>query len=456
MKKTLNIIFICVTVFSCTDFIEIDPPATDLVKSTVFSSEKTATAAILDIYSQMANNGFASGDLFSITYVTSLSSDEVVNFNMGAGAGQMLSRFNENSLTPDNMLITALWSELYKTIHKANLIIEGVESSKELSLEVKMQLIGEARFLRAFCHFYLVNLWGDIPLVTVTDYRINQSIPRTSRPIVYQQIIDDLTSARSWLLEDYAISNNERVRPNSSAASALLARAYLYAENWQNAEAEASKVINNTLYNLPMDLNAVFAKNGPEAIWQLHSLYPAKDAFTFLLTPSSRKNALRDEIVNGFDAVDQRKQNWIGSIADATDTLYFARKYKGINYADVSEYTTILRLSEQYLIRAEARLHLKDIMGASEDLNTVRARAGLEATSFTDEDSLLDAIHEERLHEFFTEWGHRWMDLKRSGRVDAVLSPLKPAWKSEAALYPIPETQILNDIAMKDAQNPGY
>ena len=108
------------------------------------------------------------------------------------------------------------------------------------------------------------------------------------------------------------------------------------------------------------------------------------------------------------------------------------------------------------MIRAEARAQLNKISEAQEDINAIRHRAGLPDTQAADKNALLQAIELERKHELFTEWGHRWFDLKRTGRVDEVLSTIKAQWTPTAALYPIPEIQILNNPSMKNQQNPGY
>jgi hypothetical protein len=116
----------------------------------------------------------------------------------------------------------------------------------------------------------------------------------------------------------------------------------------------------------------------------------------------------------------------------------------------------VLRLAEIYFIRAEALAHLDDIEGAKADLNAVRLRAGVDATTVNDKTAVLATIEAERLRELFGEWGHRWLDLKRTGRADAVLGVVKPGWVPSAQLYPIPSAQLLNDPAMRSAQNPGY
>jgi hypothetical protein len=116
----------------------------------------------------------------------------------------------------------------------------------------------------------------------------------------------------------------------------------------------------------------------------------------------------------------------------------------------------VLRLAEQYLIRAEARANQNNIAGAVDDINVIRTRAGLPAVSQgVSKDQCLLAIEQERRIELFTEWGHRWFDLKRTNRADAVLSTLKsPNWQSADRLYPIPQSELETDVHLN--QNPGY
>jgi hypothetical protein len=124
----------------------------------------------------------------------------------------------------------------------------------------------------------------------------------------------------------------------------------------------------------------------------------------------------------------------------------------------VLEYLVVLRLSEQYLVRAEARTHLNDLSGAAADINVVRNRAGLPDTKATDKTSLLDAIAQERRVELFAEWGHRWLDLKRTATIDTIMNIVSlskgSSWNTNAQLYPIPAGDILLNPYL--TQNPGY
>jgi hypothetical protein len=439
---------------SCDDFIKIDPPRTALVKSTVFENNATAEAAVYDIYYRMSINGFASGDLNSITFLTSLASDEQTNYYASTPAiTAEIQQFNDNSLAANNSYILGLWSEMYKVIYKTTAVIEGLSSSTRVTEGLKRQLMGEAKFVRAFCNFYLVNLFGDVPLVTTTDYRTNSEIARTPAAKVYQQIFSDLTDAQGLLVNDYTYSSKERVRANRGAATALLARTYLYVGDWANAEAQATQIITNPdQYSLVANLNDVSRKNNEEVIlqfWNNEASYP-NDFNTFYVFYYPFYGALTDKLINGFEASDNRRTLWIGFDSG----FYFPTKYSSF-YPGV-EYSIVLRVAEQYLIRAEARAQQNNLLGAKDDIAVIRNRAGLGEVPANDQAALLLAIEQERRSELFTEWGHRWFDLKRTKRANAVLSSMKSQWVSTAVLFPIPESEIRNNVALKNSQNPGY
>jgi len=140
---------------------------------------------------------------------------------------------------------------------------------------------------------------------------------------------------------------------------------------------------------------------------------------------------------------------------NGNQTFYYPYKYKNIlSSSPTVEDFMILRLGEQYLIRAEASAELGNTAAALADLNVVRARAGLAAVTVSSPAAALTAIMHERQIELFTEWGNRWYDLKRTGTATAVLSSEKTAWQANAELYPVPRTQLSVNPLL--TQNPGY
>lgn len=458
-KWFLPILVLAIYTGSCTDFVQIEPPGSDLVKETVFKNDETAVDAIDAIYHKMAATGFASGFRNSVTKLASLSADGLAEYSSNILAGA----FYINNILPSNSYNSVLWSSAYNRIYMANAVIEGVEENEEISPGVATQLEGEAKFIRAFCHFYLANLYGDVPLITTTDYQVNIVAGRVPVEDVYKQIVLDLQDALELLEEDYSASEEERIRPNKRAAAALLARVYLYTQDWENAEAMATEVIEDNQYRLLPDLNQVFLANSEEAIWQLFPIRTGRnthEGYDFILTPTSiLRAALTSEFINAFEAGDDRMTNWVGSFNDGTDTWYYPYKYK-IKTGDVlTEYSMVLRLAEQYLIRAEARARQGgDLTDAIADVDAIRERANLPLIADTNpaisQADLLLAIEQERKMELFTEWGHRWLDLKRWGKADMALSPLKSEWNATDVLYPIPEDDVLRNPNL--SQNTGY
>lgn len=445
---------------SCEELIEVDFPKSQVLSDDIFKDDVTATSVVTGMYVDLlGNQNFASGNYRSVLALAGLSADELVN-NPRTDAYSV--EFQDNDVHPDNDYVFALWTSMYKIIYEANAVIEGLEKSTQISNAVKTQLLGEARFTRAFCHFYLVNLFGNVPLINSTDYKANSLVSRSDESLVYQAILKDLQLAQEELSEQYvSLIQGERARPNRATATALLARVYLFTKQWESAEKQASLIINNSNYFLMPDLNAVFLKNSKEAIWQLRPSvkgtngYP-QEAYYFNESLVIRYNLLSAQIFNTFEPNDKRATNWVKTLSTGSDALYCPFKYhQAITLnTPLAEYSMVFRLAEQYLIRAEARAEQNNIAGAQSDINAIRSRAGLPNTDADTKISLLAAIEHERKVELFAEWGHRWLDLKRWNKADIELA-FKPGWNPEDVLYPIPQKERNVNPKLGD-QNPGY
>lgn len=443
---------------SCNTFLEVDPPKSEIESNVVFGNDVTATSAVLGIYAQMSTAGsFLCGDPYSILALSGLSSDELIN-NLKRESSVV--EFETNNLNPKNPYVYSLWTSLYKSIYQSNVAIEALSQSKGLTESVRDQLLGESFFVRAFSNFYIVNIYGDAPLVLSSDYSQNSSISRTSSDEIYNRILLDLSEATTLLDSSYVDLYGERIRPNKYTAIALEARVLLYMKRWAEAESAASAVIDNSaMYTLTDSLNDVFLRYSPEAIWQLQPVLSnyigcTQEGRFFSPNLAVRNNLLRKQFVSSFEDHDLRKIKWVGVVSD---TLFFPNKYKQHESADPTEYSAIFRLAELYLIRAEARAMLGNLSGngsAESDINIIRHRAGLSDVVFEGQDDLVDAVMRERKFELFTELGHRWFDLKRtSGAVEEL--NYKPDFSREDQLYPLPQEEFQkNPLLVR--QNPGY
>jgi starch-binding outer membrane protein, SusD/RagB family len=442
----------------CKKFVQIPPPLTEVTSSTVFADDATAISAMNGIYSQMMgiNAGFANGYYSSITLLNGLSADELLNFSTNPDQ----QSFYTNSLESSNGInFSFIWEPAYQYIYDANAVLEGLTNNTKITSATSRELQGEAKFIRSFCYFYLVNLYGDVPLITSTNFEANAIASRSPAQNVYQQIIADLQNAQTLLVSDYSFSSGERVRPNKWGAASLLARVFLYNGDWKDAETEADSVITYAgIYNLVNNLDSVFLANSAEAIWQLEPILPGFNTYEgnmFILSSPSTNAALSPSLLSSFEPGDLRETDWVNNFVSGTDTFYFPYKYKiQLTGQPLTEYSMVLRLAEQYLIRAEARAMQNNISGSQSDLNIIRSRAGLPNTPAATQQELINALLHERRVEFFTEWGHRWLDLKRTSHTSLVLGSEKPSWQSLDTLYPIPQAERTADPNL--TQNPGY
>lgn len=436
---------------ACNSFVQIDASPLVINSAELFQSDEVATSAVVGLYNQMTTLNM-SGMNGGITVYSALSADEIYP----GGSNTNYEVFYENAVPESNGIVNLnFWGYLYRSVYRCNAIIEGIDHSAGLSEATRKQLQGEAYFVRAFNYFYLVNLFGKVPLSVETDYRKNAIAPRSEINEVYAQIIEDLKQAALLLPQPYVSQN--RVRPNYYTALALLSRTYLYTGQWEQAEKTATAIIDGGMYQREDDLSKVFQMASTETIWQLYrDAVNTSDGAAFIPLSASATPPLilTDELMQRFEGNDQRKAAWTGYNTVDNNPLYYPYKYKIRSGLPVQEYTVVFRLAEQYLIRAEARAHRENLEDAKDDVDVIRNRAGLGGTTATDIPALLTEIESQRALELFCEWGHRWFDLKRTGRADAVLAPLKSGWRKEAALLPIPASERLINVFLD--QNPGY
>lgn len=452
-KQIIVLLLVC-CLFGCESFTEVDTPQSQLTTPAVFENATTADAAMTDIYARLREDGMVTGTLGGLSSLMGNYSDEMKYF----GSSIDIEQFNNHTIVPSNSLITSLWNGTYGQIYAANLMLEGFRNSAALRAEDKVRLTGEALFIRAYLHFYLVNLFGDVPYVTTTDYMINAAILKTPQEQVWQNIITDLKESENFLPEAYPTA--EKIRPNKAVATAMLARVYLYRQDWPNAVAKATAVIENPNYAWVNNPAMEFLRESTAAIWALHpgvAGVNTKDARTFIFSSGPpAKPALSPAFVSTFETGDQRRNLWIRTVTNSAGTWYCPYKYKKtLGTATSQEYTILFRLAEQYLIRAEAYAKMGNIAGAQADINKIRNRVGLANTAATTSENLLLAIAHERSVELFTEQGHRWFDLKRTGKAAEVLSPIKSGWQSTQLLLPLPQAELLLNYNLLP-QNPGY
>lgn len=453
----------------CSKFLEAGRMTEDLSGSNVFSNDSLANAVAINIYSDMSKamdypNGY-------LTRYMGLYSDELQR--VVASVPEPDASYFKSDVSPSDRILLSFWSQPYQYIYQCNNLLENLENNSRLSDTMLSRLKGEAYFLRALHYFYLVNLFGGVPLITNTDVAENQKKEREPKEIIWQQIVSDLLQAENLLpvyTPDGDMALSTGIRAGKWAARALLARVYLYEKNWQNAVLYSSKVIDGGKYQLESDLRNVFLVKSREVIFQIQPSRQGSntaEANYFLPVGSGAPLfVLRAGIVNSFESADQRKISWLGEYTNSTSKYYYPYKWKIRNSEVSEEYNIALRLAEQYLIRAEAQAQLGQLYGvksAAADLTVIRSRAGLQATpAGLTKQQILMRIEHERCVELFAEWGHRWFDLRRmagyanidKSRAEEVVGVMKTEFSQNKLVLPVPESERVQNGSLE--QNPGY
>jgi hypothetical protein len=461
--RLLALLLLSIAVVGCNSLVEVDPPGTRPPPELIFQDDLTAVSAVRGMYSEMSSKPYFNNA--GIGLLSSLSADDI-RVLPGLEISKDRLPFQTNAIDPSNALVKEYcWQPGYRSIYIANAILEGLAASTGVSDTMKNQLRAEALFIRAFSNFYLTNLFGAIALPTSTDFDKNLHLGRASSVEAYDAIVTDLLEAQQLFSndKDFSFTKDDFPRSRASywATTSLLARVYLYLEKWTEAEQQATAVLDQTsLFMLSDSLTGVFLAKSKEVIWQLLPVIDGMGTYEAqLFVPGENEKPkvyLTESFLDALEHYDQRATHWIGT-AIVSDTAYlFSNKYQQSN--DRDQFHVELRLAELNLIRAEARAHLENLFGAVEDVDMLRRRAGLallKGQSFT-RDALLQKIAQERRLELFAEGGHRWLDLKRTGKASTTLSLVDyKGWEDTDKLYPVPQSEIVSNPNL-GPQNHGY
>jgi hypothetical protein len=441
IKTTLFLGIVLLSITSCKKFLE-ETPNNALPTETAITDAGTARAAIIGAYDRLQ-------EYYAASYPTlgTITTDNVV-FN---GTLSQYLQLDQNAIPTDNVITVAAYQGIYRAINSANSVIAYVPAVNDptLSNAEKDRILGEAYFIRALSYFDLARGWGgvQIQLEPTTSLDGLKGIKRSTLDQTYDQVLADLVRAEALLPEDATTRN----RAQKSTVFALRARLHLYREQWADAENYATQVINNPKFALVKPYNAfftapfqstesvlelAFSPNDRNTFWNLW--YPSSAGGQYTLKPSEALvNKLNDPLVGG-----SRK-----SLIAGTGNAVYGVLYNTAGTSTDPAY--LIRISELYLIRAEARAHLGKLTEAAADLNTIRLRAEVPPTQANTQAALLLAIEAENAVEFAFE-AHRWFDLTRTGRAEAVLGlSNRNFW-----LFPLPLSDVQSDPDL--TQNPGY
>jgi hypothetical protein len=415
---------------SCSDkWLEEAQPSTSTESSEAIKSARDAQYALNGIYDILRGYEYYGARM---TYYGDVTGEDMLS----NGDTKRAAKYYLFDLNKDNTP-SSLWYQPYRAIRNANSILAYTNSlsGDDLSSELK-NIKGQALALRALAHFDLVKVFGapytkdnGASLGVPIEIEKHSSSSKPSRPTVkqvYDQIITDLEDAEKLLS---AAKSNGKI--NKFAAQQLLARAYLYTGQDQKAfntasdlieQAEAASSSSKGQYLLwtNAEYNTVWAKDfTSEILFQLSIVKtesgPGKEGIGYLLWRSGYNDIiLSDDYMNLLDDPDDVRHQIITKYTSKNVDYYYLDKYPG-NTADGEnpEYADIpvLRLSEAYLIAAEAAVKLQDNTNALKYLNAIVSRAN-PAKSISGTVSL-ERVMEERRKELVGE-GHRLFDAMRN------------------------------------------
>ncbi|WP_339655874.1 RagB/SusD family nutrient uptake outer membrane protein, partial [uncultured Salegentibacter sp.] len=169
VKKIFLIFFISLCFISCEEFLEVETPDYKLDSKAVFSDDQTAQSALNGLFNQLFNTSYANGGSQSVSFLAALSAD---NFTL-TSTTQDIIEFHQNQISPENNYNLTLWSGSYNIIYQTNALLNGIENNNSLSQGLKDKIEGSSKFIRGLTYFYLVKLYGDVPLILSTNYEEN-------------------------------------------------------------------------------------------------------------------------------------------------------------------------------------------------------------------------------------------------------------------------------------------
>lgn len=415
---------------------------------------------------------------------------------------------------PTDGRVSEGWGELNAIVARANAVIFYVPNI-EMDNAEKERILGEAYFMRGLAHFYLLNMWGHIPLITKPIAAVNDLfIEQASQDDVWASITSDFKDAQSRLPE--TVEAKDIGRATWGAATAMLGKTYLFTKNWSAAAAEFKKIIDKpTLYKLVANYQDNFLESGnnnAESIWELqYQSTPTGNWGTSGTANPIRGQAWEPDIapvgytsqgtttVNQwvFDLFMEQKtkdgkidprayatmvwdypgakvyqDDFRTALNGANRNKVWVRKY--LNYDRTSSLTPgswgyannnrrMVRLADVLLMYAEAQNEAAGPDATAYDaINRVRARANMpDITPGLSKDAFRAAVRRERVLELAVE-GDRVFDLLRWGTMADVFTA-HPEYRSNSGgvfikgkheYLPIPQNDISANPKIK--QNNGY
>ncbi|MEI6434718.1 MAG: RagB/SusD family nutrient uptake outer membrane protein [Bacteroidota bacterium] len=496
-KKLYILIIVVIVAFSfagCKKFLEKDLQGT-LTQQLFPVSASDALLATNATYEALRDWSYNAGGF----PIFDIMSDDARKGSNPGDAATSVGPYDSFTHTPTQDGLGSYWNALYVGVKRANVVIEKIPAIV-MDENLKTRYIAEARFIRGLIYFDFVRSWGGVPLVTTTEPPLK--LPRASEDDVYALIIGDLNFAADNLPLKSGYQGVDLGRATKGAAQALLARVYLFRNDFINAEKYAMDVINTNEYGLEakfIDANGVNGNNGTESVFEVGAIQSENTSGggnQYANTQGVRGTPNRGwgfnrpsvDLRNSYTPGDPRYQGTVINLGDSIDgvliigdgqTPKITKAWNGTDSVTIEiqcynrkvwvpgdntitqwgHHRRLIRYADVLLMAAEALNENNKPTEALVYLNKVRQRARqgnntiLPDITTTNQAELKDIIFNERRLELAME-GWRFWDLVRTGRAAQVLDSLGfVAGKHE--LLPIPQSEI--DISEGSlVQNPKW
>lgn len=463
---------------SCNKFLDEEIQG-DFSSSTFYQNETQALQALNGAYNAIS---FTSSNN-ALWVIGDVASDDAIK---GGNAGDQAEITYIDNFTADanNGVVNNYWQFLYEGIARANNVIAYAQKTP-MGDDLKARIVGEARFLRAYNYFILVNTWGRVPLKLepqVTQEAIH--VPLSSIEAVYSQIEADLNAAVAVLPIEY--TSGDKGRATRGAALGLLGKAQLYQQKWGSAISTFQQLEGLSIYGLLPHYQDVFKlenENSKESVWEIQHLTGKNPKLGSCLNqwfaPSVESgysfNAPTEGLVSAYEkstdgTVDPRLDatlgrdgvEWLNGApfqASWSPSGYLTKKHQqpltevSITFKGDGDLDYIyLRYADVLLMKSEAFNEIGNVDSSLANLNKVRTRArnSIAGEIPTDllnpviergQSALRKIIQHERRVELGQEF-HRYFDLMRWGKQVAE-SALGSSFNYETKRYlPIPQAEI--------------
>jgi starch-binding outer membrane protein, SusD/RagB family len=465
-----------------------------------YTSSSDAESGLIGAYINVFN-----GPAVNYIFYNNRSSDDLTAPLDGRPSDPLMHRPNLNENSGD---AAGLWNESYRALATLNLLIERVSKLNEAGFarprageeNRKFQIIGEAKFLRAYTYYHLTQFFGDVPLITkfpTTSDPEKLKAARTPKAQVMDTVMSDLAYAEQYLpwqhdnlatiAEDQVIQSKGRA--TKAAAKLQLARIYLKNREWQKAIDKCREIVASGEFSLVSQWTTIFAssnltaQNSSESILEIQTKRGAGEfnntgGYSWFHQDGAPRRGATLEAFNLFEGDnttrrDVRKEFTMSQVSTSPNQIYALKYANSFPWWDPANPFNFIpmRLTECYLIMAEALneisypnsealTYINMIRDRARDSNFINgATTGISPYTFSVFDTqakFRQGIREERRRELMFE-GQRWFDLLRYDEMDGTTEAQEAVGLTspEKTLFPIPQDEIVRNSPLL-IQNPGY